>query len=131
MIPILLNLLEVARVDKTVEDDGEAQTCDNFDNMGLKDDLLRGVYGYGFERPSVIQQRAIVPLLKGLFYSLARVFMTIGRDLIAQAQSGTGKTGAFTIGTLQQIDQNNPECQVLLLAPTRELAEQTFCVSSL
>ena len=53
--------------------------------MGLKEDLLRGIYSYGFEKPSAIQQRAIKPLL-------------LMRDTIAQAQSGTGKTATFTIG---------------------------------
>ena len=52
----------------------------SFEAMGLKEDLLRGVYGYGFERPSAIQQRAIKPIIQG-------------RDVIAQSQSGTGKTG--------------------------------------
>jgi len=88
---------------------------DNFDHMGLYEDLLRGIYAYGFERPSAIQQRAIKPLMSG-------------RDLIAQAQSGTGKTAAFAIGTLQQIDTRNPECQALFLSPTRELALQTHRV---
>jgi len=87
------------------------ETADNFDNMSLKEDLLRGVYAYGFERPSAIQQRAILPLSKG-------------KDLIAQAQSGTGKTATFTIGILQQLDYSLKECQALILAPTRELAQQ-------
>ena len=87
------------------------EAIDNFDNMNLKDDLLRGIYAYGFEKPSAIQQRAIVPLAKG-------------NDLIAQAQSGTGKTATFTIGILQQLDLNKLECQALVLAPTRELAQQ-------
>lgn len=60
---------------------------DSFDDMGLKDNLLRGVYAYGFERPSPIQQRAIKPIIDG-------------RDVIAQAQSGTGKTGTFAISLL-------------------------------
>jgi len=84
---------------------------DNFDNMGLSEDLLRGIYAYGFEKPSAIQQRAIMPLIKNL-------------DLIAQAQSGTGKTATFTIGILQRLDFSIPECQALILAPTRELAQQ-------
>jgi len=87
------------------------EVTDSFDNMSLKEDLLRGVYAYGFEKPSSIQQRAIVPLSKG-------------RDIIAQAQSGTGKTATFTIGILSQIDFNLSECQALILAPTRELAQQ-------
>jgi len=87
------------------------EIVDNFDNMSLSEDLLRGIYAYGFEKPSAIQQRAIMPLVKG-------------RDQIAQAQSGTGKTATFTIGILQRIDFSLRECQALILAPTRELAQQ-------
>lgn len=86
-----------------------------FDALGLKEDLLRGIYGYGFERPSAIQQRAIVPILRG-------------RDVIAQAQSGTGKTATFSIGVLQRVDIGMRETQALVLAPTRELAQQTQTV---
>jgi len=87
------------------------EVVDNFDNMNLQEDLLRGIYAYGFEKPSAIQQRAIMPLVKGV-------------DLIAQAQSGTGKTATFTIGILQRLDFSIPDCQALILAPTRELAQQ-------
>jgi len=87
------------------------EVVDNFDNMGLVEDLLRGIYAYGFEKPSAIQQRAILPLCKS-------------KDIIAQAQSGTGKTATFTIGILQQLDFSVHECQALILAPTRELAQQ-------
>jgi len=87
------------------------EVVDNFDHMNLKEDLLRGIYAYGFEKPSAIQQRAIIPLCKG-------------HDLIAQAQSGTGKTATFTIGILQQLDFALLDCQALVLAPTRELAQQ-------
>ncbi|WVR08604.1 ATP-dependent RNA helicase eIF4A [Kwoniella sp. DSM 27419] len=87
------------------------QVTDNFDNMELKGDLLRGVYAYGFERPSAIQQRAIMPIITG-------------RDCIAQAQSGTGKTATFSISILQRIDTTVKKTQALILAPTRELAQQ-------
>jgi translation initiation factor 4A len=87
------------------------EVVNNFDNMNLREDLLRGIYAYGFEKPSAIQQRAIIPLCKD-------------RDVIAQAQSGTGKTATFTIGVLQHIDFSLRECQALILAPTRELAQQ-------
>lgn len=87
------------------------QIVDNFDNMELKPDLLRGVYAYGFERPSAIQQRAIMPIITG-------------RDCIAQAQSGTGKTATFSISILQRIDTTVKKTQALILAPTRELAQQ-------
>jgi translation initiation factor 4A len=87
------------------------EVVDNFDDMNLKEELLRGIYAYGFEKPSTIQQRAILPCVKG-------------RDVIAQAQSGTGKTATFSISVLQRIDTSNQECQALILAPTRELAQQ-------
>jgi len=79
--------------------------------MDLKEDLLRGIYAYGFEKPSAIQQRAIKPTL-------------MGKDVIAQAQSGTGKTATFAIGILQKLDVSMRDCQALILAPTRELALQ-------
>lgn len=65
----------------------------------------------GFELPSAIQQRAIKPMVNG-------------RDVIAQAQSGTGKTATFSIAMLQTIDTQIRETQVLCLSPTRELALQ-------
>lgn len=87
------------------------EVVDNFDAMELKPELLRGIYAYGFEKPSAIQQRAIIPVIKG-------------HDVIAQAQSGTGKTATFSISILQSIDVNVKACQALVLAPTRELAQQ-------
>lgn len=97
-------------VDGIIESTWE-QVVDNFDDMNLKEELLRGIYAYGFEKPSAIQQRAIVPCVKGY-------------DVIAQAQSGTGKTATFSISILQKIDMSVRECQALILAPTRELAQQ-------
>lgn len=84
---------------------------ESFDDMELREALLRGIYAYGFEKPSAIQQRAIMPIIAG-------------RDTIAQAQSGTGKTGTFAIGILQTLEVDLNECQALVLAPTRELAQQ-------
>jgi translation initiation factor 4A len=89
----------------------------SFDEMNLSTPLLRGIYSYGFEKPSAIQQRAVIPIIKG-------------GDVIAQAQSGTGKTGAFTVGVLQRCDFTNRNCQALILSPTRELALQTEQVIS-
>jgi len=91
--------------------DNKVEIYPTFDKMGLKEELLRGVYAYGFEKPSAIQQRAIVPVITG-------------RDVIAQAQSGTGKTATFSIGVLQSIDTQVRETQALILSPTRELAQQ-------
>merc|ERR1712087_283804 len=90
----------------------DVEIVGSFDAMGLKDELLRGIYAYGFEKPSAIQQRAIMPILKG-------------RDTIAQAQSGTEKTTIFCAGVLQSLDTTQRETQALALSPTRELAEQT------
>ncbi|CCH61066.1 hypothetical protein TBLA_0D05750 [Henningerozyma blattae CBS 6284] len=82
-----------------------------FDDMKLKKELLRGVFAYGFEEPSAIQQRAILPIVEG-------------NDVLAQAQSGTGKTGTFSIAALQRINPEIKAPQALILAPTRELALQ-------
>merc|ERR1711868_184917 len=87
-----------------VIDSNWEEICENFDDMNLKEELLRGIYAYGFEKPSAIQQRAIVPCIKGL-------------DVIAQAQSGTGKTATFSIAILEKIDTGLRECQALILAP--------------
>ncbi|KAJ3191561.1 translation initiation factor eIF4A [Irineochytrium annulatum] len=87
------------------------EVVDSFDDMNLRDELLRGIYAYGFERPSAIQQRAILPVIKD-------------HDVIAQAQSGTGKTATFSISVLQKLDMSKKATQALILAPTRELAQQ-------
>lgn len=119
---------------------------DSFDDMDLKENLLRGVYAYGFEKPSAIQQRAILPCIKGkrrinlnefccamfeylrLCIQFCKLNVLLGHDVIAQAQSGTGKTATFVISILQRIDMNLKETQALILAPTRELAQQVhFC----
>ena len=83
----------------------------SFDDLELKEDILRGIYAYGFEKPSPIQQKAIKPTIKG-------------NDIIAQAQSGTGKTGTFGISVLERIDIELNKPQALILAPTRELVDQ-------
>ncbi len=67
-----------------------------FDAMGIREDLLRGLYAYGFEKPSAIQQRAVVPIITG-------------RDVIAQAQSGTGKTSMIALTLCQMVDINTRE----------------------
>ena len=87
----------------------------SFEGLNINENLLRGIYGYGFEKPSIIQNKAIPVLISG-------------KDLIAQAQSGTGKTGAFSIGSLCNIDIKLKQTQIIVLSPTRELAEQTFNV---
>merc|ERR1719161_2459773 len=81
---------------------------DEFDEMGLKENVLRGLYAFGFEKPSAIQKRAILPILNG-------------RDVIAQAQSGTGKSSLIAITSCQKINSQENSLQILILSPTREL----------
>ncbi|XP_024361462.1 eukaryotic initiation factor 4A-3 isoform X2 [Physcomitrium patens] len=88
------------------------EVISSFDQMGIREDLLRGIYAYGFEKPSAIQQRAVMPIISG-------------RDAIAQAQSGTGKTSMIALAVCQMIDTATREVQALILSPTRELAAQT------
>ena len=82
---------------------------------GLKENLLRGIYSFGFEKPSRIQGLAIEQMIKG-------------REILAQSHSGTGKTGAFVISAFQLLDENLKKPQIILLSPTHELAQQTFSV---
>ncbi|KAG7702084.1 hypothetical protein KL929_000579 [Ogataea haglerorum] len=109
--------------DKELDKSLEVQTSGNitvigsFEEMNLKESLLKGIYAYGFEAPSAIQSRAITQIIQG-------------RDVIAQAQSGTGKTATFTIGMLQVIDTSKFETQALVLSTTRELAAQIRSVIS-
>lgn len=97
----------------SVENISEKDRITSFDELDINENLLRGIYGYGFEKPSAIQQLAIKPIRSG-------------RDVIAQAQSGTGKTGAFLISTMSLVDRHIHEPQLLILAPTRELAIQIY-----
>jgi superfamily II DNA/RNA helicase len=84
----------------------------NWDELEIDTNLLRGIYAYGFEKPSPIQKKAIKPII-------------IGKDIIAQAQSGTGKTATFTIGALSHVNTDSDTTQILCLSPTRELSIQT------
>jgi translation initiation factor 4A len=89
------------------------------EELNLKPTLLRGIYSYGFENPSSIQKKALYPMTLNKDKKNNKL-----KDIIAQAQSGTGKTGAFGIGTLQIIDESKLKTQALILAPTHELASQ-------
>ena len=95
-----------------IEQTSVIKVYETFDEMNLSDPLTRGIYTYGFELPSKIQQLAIVP-------------MSQQTDILAQSQSGTGKTGAFTIGALSTVDSTLKAPQVLVICPTRELSQQT------
>jgi len=95
--------------ESTSEINNEIQS---WDELNIDTRILRGIFAYGFEKPSPIQQKAIKPIISG-------------NDVIAQAQSGTGKTATFAIGALASIDITNNNTQVLILSPTRELTQQT------
>ena len=88
----------------------------NLDNL-----VLRGIYSFGFEKPSSIQKKALYPMTKNIHNGRRR-------DITAQAQSGTGKTGAFVIAALNILKNNIEAPQVLILAPTHELADQILNV---
>jgi translation initiation factor 4A len=95
----------------------EIKVFPKWDDFDLDDNILRGIYSRGFENPSQIQQTAIMPIIEK-------------KDVIAQAPSGTGKTGAFTISSLQRIDLSSNTTQILILAPTHELVKQIYDVIS-
>ena len=90
---------------------------DSFEDpeLGLSNDVLKGIYSYGYEKPSPIQRVGIKPIIDG-------------RDIVIQSHSGTGKTATFIIGLLQRIDEdiNKPQC--IIISNTRELADQTYKV---
>ncbi|KAM9845810.1 LOW QUALITY PROTEIN: eukaryotic initiation factor 4A-I-like [Aulostomus maculatus] len=94
-----------------VSESNWSHTVDSFERMNLRRDLLHGIYSYGLEKPTAIQRRAIIPCVQGY-------------DVIAQSQSGTGKTATFAISVLQQINTRLRGTQAVVLAPTRELAQQ-------
>uniref|UniRef100_A0A6C0BSJ4 Helicase n=1 Tax=viral metagenome TaxID=1070528 RepID=A0A6C0BSJ4_9ZZZZ len=87
----------------------------NFDDLNINENILRGIYSYGFEKPSTIQQKSIPEIIKG-------------SDVISQAQSGTGKTGAYVIGLLNKIDLSVKKTECLILLPTHELVNQVYDV---
>jgi len=97
------------------EEVNDIKVIETWDQYNIKTELLRGIYAYGFENPSEIQKKAILPIIEG-------------RDIIAQAQSGSGKTGTFSIGVLQSIDISKKETQAIIIVPTHELAKQIYGV---
>ena len=109
---------ELGGAEKTKKDGiSNEKTFDSWEDpkLVLKMNLLRGIYAMGFETPSPIQKRAILPVIGK-------------RDIIAQAQSGTGKTGAFVISALQLINEDLKKTQAIIISPTRELSRQTYNV---
>ena len=110
--------MEIELDNKINQDNNEElDLINNWDDLNLEPNILRGIFAYGLEKPSPIQQRAIKPIIHG-------------RDVIAQAQSGTGKTATFTVASLQHINIDDHTSQVLILSPTRELSSQTSKVIS-
>ena len=108
---------EPERDDLQVKEQQETtiQEIKSWDDLNLKTELLRGIYNYGFENPSPIQKKAILPIIQG-------------RDVIAQAQSGSGKTGTFTIGMLERVNVEDKTLQAVIIAPTHELVKQITLV---
>ena len=95
--------------------DNQTENC-GFNDLNLKEDLLKGVYLYGFTKPSKIQIDGIQNI-------------SSGRDCIIQSQSGTGKTATYLLGALNRIDNTDSKCQGIILTPTHELAEQVYEVA--
>jgi len=94
-----------------VDQDQYIESIKKWDELDIDPCILRGIYAYGFEDPSPIQSKAIIPIINN-------------KDIIAQAQSGTGKTAAFSIGALSKIDLSLKSNQILILSPTHELTNQ-------
>ena len=121
----IINNKDIIENNDIVEKDTDANTDANtetpiviyntWDELDLKPELLRSIYSHGFEKPSPIQSKGIAPIKEG-------------RDVIAQAQSGTGKTGCFTVGALSRVDVQENSSQILIMAPTHELAQQKTSV---
>lgn len=95
--------------------DSDLYEINMWEDLEMDSAILRGIFAYGFDKPSVIQQKSIKPIL-------------MGKDILAQAQSGTGKTACFSIGALSQINPADNFTQVLILSPTRELTIQSATV---
>ncbi|KAI8883958.1 ATP-dependent RNA helicase DHH1 [Backusella circina FSU 941] len=106
------NLSLPAKDNRPQTEDVTATKGNEFEDYYLKRELLMGIFEAGFEKPSPIQEEAIPIALTG-------------RDILARAKNGTGKTAAFIIPTLEKINNKKPKIQALLLVPTRELALQT------
>jgi superfamily II DNA/RNA helicase len=94
----------------------ETQTNYGFNDLNLKDELLKGVYLYGFTKPSKIQINGIQNI-------------SSGKDCILQSQSGTGKTATYLLGALNRIDIEDKRCQGIIITPTHELADQVYDVA--
>lgn len=108
--------MSLANSKQSIPSDYKFETWDD-ETLDLKSQLLRGLYAFGFDTPSPIQKQAVGPMISQNNEGLRK-------DIIAQAQSGTGKTGAFSVGILEIVDAKKDYTQALVLAPTHELANQ-------
>jgi translation initiation factor 4A len=115
MSVVNVNVNENVNKNENVNENSKEETFSSWDELDIDQSILRGIYAYGFEKPSPIQSKAVIPIYKG-------------HDIIAQAQSGTGKTAAFTIGALSRVDLTENFTQVLVMSPTHELTRQISAV---
>lgn len=99
--------------ENSVEDN--LSIINRWDELDIDPCILRGIYSFGFENPSPIQSKSIIPIIQK-------------HDIIAQAQSGTGKTAAFSIGALAQVELQKSTNQILIMSPTHELTNQIASV---
>jgi translation initiation factor 4A len=102
-------------LEKNLKKEDDSTDLISFEDLNLNENLLKGIYSYGFEKPSKIQEKGIKAILTG-------------KDCIIQAQSGTGKTATYLLSALNLIDVKKKHCQVLIVSPTRELGNQIYSV---
>lgn len=108
--------VKVKLVDLQADPNSPLYSVKSFDDLGLVPELLKGIYAMKFQKPSKIQERALPLLLSNP-----------ARNMIAQSQSGTGKTAAFSLTMLTRVDKSLGDApQAICLAPSRELARQTL-----
>ncbi|CAE6433861.1 unnamed protein product [Rhizoctonia solani] len=107
----------VTLADQQADPNSPLYSIKKFEDLGLHENLLKGIYSMKFQRPSKIQERALPLLLQNP-----------PRNMIGQSQSGTGKTAAFVLTMLSRVDESNPAPQAICLAPSRELARQIMSV---
>lgn len=112
-----LNEVDVKLADQQADINSPLYSANTFEELGLDESLLKGIYAMKFVKPSKVQARALPLLLSDP-----------PTNLIGQSQSGTGKTAAFSLAMLKRVDPSLPVVQAICLAPTRELARQILDV---
>lgn len=112
-----LQNVDVKLADKQADVNSPLYSIKTFEELGLSEDLLKGIYSMKFTKPSKVQERALPLLLRDP-----------PQNMIAQSQSGTGKTAAFVLTMLKRVDPDLDATQAVCLAPTRELARQILDV---